>query len=256
MTDFHVQGPDLLHFRHTSLKDLEEKIAKAWEQVLHENITLPTPYIKLYDKEGQLTGYKYFHNLDHEPMDTTTPSAEQNDTRVDNTLTDDSSASSRAVEKRDDSGPSAVDEETVSIQTTTDYCEDIITVNKENEAEPPVPSYKTKLCTAVHRLLGSAGIAGPIQHQLLELDTLRHFIRMNKRPPQRSIANYEHLLAAVSEHVTARCTVLKRTVKDFENNYYRFHQMLPDLHLNSDYRDLVKSYKSVRKLLEMWSKTA
>ena len=85
--DFHVQGPDLLHFRHTSLKDLEEKIAKAWEQVLHENITLPTPYIKLYDKEGQLTGYKYFHNLDHEPMDTTTPSAEQNDTRVDNTLT-------------------------------------------------------------------------------------------------------------------------------------------------------------------------
>lgn len=79
---------------------------------------------------------------------------------------------------------------------------------------------------------------------------------MNKRPPQRSIANYERLLAAVNEHVTAKCTVLKRTVKDFENNYYRFHQMLPDLHLNSDYRDLVKSYKSVRKLLEMWSKTA
>jgi len=103
-------------------KAWRKKIAKAWEQVLHENITLPTPYIKLYDKEGQLTGYKYFRNLDHEPMDTTTTSVEQNDTRVDNTLTDDSSASSRAGEKRDDSGPSAVDEETVRIQTTTDYC--------------------------------------------------------------------------------------------------------------------------------------
>lgn len=100
--------------------------------------------------------------------------------------------------------------------------------------------------------LGIAGIAGQIQQQLLELDTLRHFIRTNKRPPQRSIANYECLLAAVNEHVT----VLKRTVKDFENNYYRSHQMLPDLHLNSDYRDLVKGNKSVCKLLEMWSKTA
>ena len=80
--------------------------------MLHENVTLPTPYIKLYDKEGQLTGYKYFHNLDHEPMGTTTTSAEQNDTRVDNTRNDDSSASSRAVEKRDDSGPSAMDEGT------------------------------------------------------------------------------------------------------------------------------------------------
>jgi len=78
-------------------------------------------------------------------------------------------------------------------QTTAD----IITVNKENEAESPAPSYKTKLCTAVHRLLGSARIAGPIQQQLLELDTLCHFIQTNKRPPQRSIANYERLLAAV-----------------------------------------------------------
>ena len=50
-----------------------------------------------------------------------------------------------------------------------------------------------------------------------ELDTLRHFIRMNKRPPQRSIANYEHLLAAVSEHVTARCTVLKQLLSVPQN---------------------------------------
>ena len=82
--DFHVQGPDLLHFCHTTLKELEEKVAKIWEQALCEIVTLPTPYIKLYDEDGKLTGCD---NLDHEPMDTTTTETEKNDTVEEDTLT-------------------------------------------------------------------------------------------------------------------------------------------------------------------------
>ena len=40
-------------------------------------VTLPTPYIKLYDEDGKLTGYDH---LDHEPMDTTTTETDKNDT--------------------------------------------------------------------------------------------------------------------------------------------------------------------------------
>ena len=49
-------------------------------------VTLPTPYIKLYDEDDKLTGYKYFDNLDHEPMDTTTTQTEKNDTVEEDTL--------------------------------------------------------------------------------------------------------------------------------------------------------------------------
>lgn len=50
-------------------------------------VTLPTPYIKLYDEDDKLTGYKYFDNLDHEPMDTTTTRTEKKDTVEEDTLT-------------------------------------------------------------------------------------------------------------------------------------------------------------------------
>ena len=253
--DFHVQGPDLLHFRHTTLKELEEKIAKIWEQVLCESVTLPTPYIKLYDEDGKLTGYKYFDNLDHEPMDTTTTQTEKNDTVEEDTLTNANSTTAEIPNTESDlSGPIGVDE-TYSIQTATEFCEDVIATNKENEPNTTVTFYKTKLCTAVQKILGSEYTTGAIKRQLDELDTLRHCIRTNKRVPQRTIANYECLLAAVNEHVTARRTVLKKAVKDFENSYYMSHHTLPDLHSNSDYRHLVKSYRSVCRLLEMWDNT-
>ena len=107
----------------------------------------------------------------------------------------------------------------------------------------------------MQKILGSEYTTGAIKQQLDKLDTLRHCIRTNKGVPQRTIANYECLLAAVNEHVTARHTVLKKAVKEFENGYYMSHHTLPDLHSNSDYRYLVKSYRSVCRLLEMWDNT-
>ena len=209
--DFHVQGPDFLHFRHTTLKELEEKIAKIWEQVLCESVTLPTPYIKLYDEDGKLTGYKYFDNLDHAPMDTTTTQTVKNDTVEEDTLTNPNSTTAEIPNAQSDlSGPIGVDE-TYSIQTATEFCEDVIATNKENEPNTTVTSYKTKLCTAVQNILGSEYTTGAIQRQLDKLDTLRHFIRTNKRLPQRTIANYECLLY---------------TVKDFENSYYMSHHQI------------------------------
>ena len=102
----------------------------------------------------------------------------------------------------------------------------MIATNKENKMNTTVTSYKAKLCTAVQKILGSEYTTGAIKWQLDELDTLRHFIRTDKRVPQRTIANYECLLAAINEHVTARRTVLKKSVKDFDNSYYMSHHTL------------------------------
>lgn len=82
-------------------------------------------------------------------------------------------ANSTAVEtpnkQRDYSGPSTI------YSQNTNYNRILLTANEENEDESPFPFYKTKLCTAVHTLLGRACTTG-LQQQLLELDRLRHFI--------------------------------------------------------------------------------
>ena len=172
------------------------------------------------------------------------------DTVEEDTLTNANSTTAEIPNAQSDlSGLIGVDE-TCSIQTATELCEDVIVTNKENKTNTTVTSYKTKLCTAVQKILGSEYTTGAIKRQLDKLDTLRHCIRTNKGVPQRTIANYECLLAAINEHITARRTVLKKAVKEFENGYYMSHHTLPDLHSNSDYRHLVKSYRSVCRLLE------
>ena len=102
----------------------------------------------MYDEDGKLTGYKYFDNLDHEPMDTTTTQTEKNDTVEEDTRTNANSTTAEIPNTQSDlSGPIGIDE-TYSIQTATEFCENVIATNKENEPNTSVTSYKTKLCTA------------------------------------------------------------------------------------------------------------
>lgn len=99
---------------------------------------------------------------------------------------------------------------TCTIPTAAYFCEDVIVSN--NVPKAPVTSYRTKPCTVIHKLLGSECTTSPIKQQLQV-----HFTTSSEptNDTQRTIANYEHLLAVVNEHATARHSVLKKTVKDF-----------------------------------------
>ena len=60
--NFRPEGPHLLHFRNTTNTESRSRKIHAWKKIIHENITLPTPCIKVYDTDGNILSQKYFHN--------------------------------------------------------------------------------------------------------------------------------------------------------------------------------------------------
>ena len=74
--EFQNQGPQLLHFRHTGFKDLEQKKEVAWQNILDQNIPLPKPQLRIYNDIGDFIGYRLFHSddtTDPEPMEIDEP---------------------------------------------------------------------------------------------------------------------------------------------------------------------------------------
>lgn len=61
--DYRPEGPSLMHFRSATLQDVHARSAKAWKYILDENVTLPTPYIRLYDAQGSYIGRRNYSSL-------------------------------------------------------------------------------------------------------------------------------------------------------------------------------------------------
>ena len=61
--DYHPQGPKLFHFRHATLQKLATFKKKAWETILEKEIPLPTPFVRLYNSEGNSIGVRTFPPL-------------------------------------------------------------------------------------------------------------------------------------------------------------------------------------------------
>ena len=59
--NFHQQGPRLEHYRDMSPKALNNMIQQHWQTIL-EKITIPTPYIQLYDHQRYPTEKIYFNS--------------------------------------------------------------------------------------------------------------------------------------------------------------------------------------------------
>ena len=58
--NYHTQGPTLLHFRTSSLKDVSERQKAAWKQIIDQHVHLPTSSISIYDQNGKLKGTRTF----------------------------------------------------------------------------------------------------------------------------------------------------------------------------------------------------
>ena len=56
----HPQGPNLLHFSQAQLTDVDKQQSHAWDTIITNDVKLPSPYIRLYDKDGNFVGNKFF----------------------------------------------------------------------------------------------------------------------------------------------------------------------------------------------------
>lgn len=80
--DTQTNGPQLKHFRNTSLDQIYTNKECIWNDLIQGSVELPTPYIKLYSEDGKFLGYKRFDcstsaNLVEE-MDTDLPLQDEN----------------------------------------------------------------------------------------------------------------------------------------------------------------------------------
>ena len=55
-SEYHSEGPKLLHFRNSRLEDVAFRHDTCWQHILTNNIELPTPQIRLFNHEGDPTG--------------------------------------------------------------------------------------------------------------------------------------------------------------------------------------------------------
>ena len=58
--DFQPAGPPLLHFRSTCMNNLQQCKQSNWKRLLEKMVELPTPFIRLYDEEGNYTGIRNY----------------------------------------------------------------------------------------------------------------------------------------------------------------------------------------------------
>ena len=65
--NIHEEGPDLLHFRNSSLDKLWKRNEKLWEEILERRVILPTPSITIYNQQGTLIERRLFTNDESTP---------------------------------------------------------------------------------------------------------------------------------------------------------------------------------------------
>ena len=59
-----LEGPALMYFSQHMLPDVLRRHAESWNTILEdESIVLPAPFIRLYDKDGNLTGTRSYSPL-------------------------------------------------------------------------------------------------------------------------------------------------------------------------------------------------
>ena len=70
------QGPSLSHFSQVQLIDIEKQHSETWDSIITNKTKLPSPHIRLYDKDGNCTGTRSFVTTDNAECDQQTSDAD------------------------------------------------------------------------------------------------------------------------------------------------------------------------------------
>ena len=60
--EFRIEGPTLLHFRSSSIENVEIRSTESWKHILLDKIDLPIPFVRLYDENGDFVSNLETHS--------------------------------------------------------------------------------------------------------------------------------------------------------------------------------------------------
>ncbi len=234
------EGPTLHHFRDTALKEVYQEKKSVWQLIIEEEVVLPTPFIKLYDTDGNCVGRRSFEEQTETDLESSQHSAEEMTTAQQH---------SPVYEEEMEEGESHVPEveecmvEIVYMDTSAEQ----EMGDDQTDSRLGQHNLQTKLCKAISKALGEE----PVSEYLLSLDKIRHQIKHQGTcvTPQL-LSEHKQLIRYSKQQLQTRNDQLKQAIKEFEHTFYMSHRHLPDPTDENEYRELTKSQRFVTKLLK------
>ena len=185
--NFKQQGPSLQHYRDTKLEEIYVKKEALRGNILEQGTTLPTPYIKLYNSQGQNIGRHYFEGtqtdfstLEESDCNSPYPTPTSNEEEMDT-----SPQQIPSIQENDEETTASTsdDEITISDEIHLEHIE-------EEDNELPI-SLHSKLAMAIAQALGPSD-------QLQELDKIRHRLKAGSKMTKKVQSKVYSTLQTVS----------------------------------------------------------
>ena len=248
---YHPEGPDLLHFSTSSLKDVTKRQVKAWKHIADNSTPLPTPSICLYKEDGQLEDRVEFSDGASYGLGLTQNSVENETTELERRSTKSSTTPDTELQYEPTTIEEHQSEETDTsihgVSNTNGGTEvpQTFQMNCENSA----CKLKTKLAIAIHKAIGMA-------KDLQMFDDLRHLLKTKQHKKstlsQTEIAKHELLKDTLFRMLTAHVKELKQNISSHELDYFKAKHSLPNPDMDEYYKRILKRRNYGIWLLSMW----
>lgn len=252
----------LLHYRHHSIADVEERRQRCWYKIIQDRIMLPASEVKVYDVDGKNTGRLQYcnHTVTFVPLQqnssSSTPGAEV-DTDTSEPFppwSGEHSESPLVSEQPETNMLGPVSETQTHIQLDLPQEQDTSSSKEDNFHSRDASSMSTP---HIHLSLEegfTTSLANYIKvllpnEILTEFDKLRfslkEIIRKKTVPTNKNhmVLKYNSLAANIGTKVLSKRVELDKQLEDFEHKYFQQHGKLPGKNTNSTYHNLLKEKK-------------
>lgn len=271
-------GPNLLHFRSNTLKDVAEVSKCAWQQILCNETSLPAVCIRLFDNHGNYTGRTYFHGYTRDTFRNITlptltsedsPSALQSHCQILSESTDDSMLNLTDIPNLSDvtqapttpvlnktisclprAESSTNKDSSHSFQIGNLHIDSVIASTDTNISDTIGTALKTKAAGQIQKALGY------VDEDVQNLDKLRKRLKeksTNKlRVHKDEKEQYEKLLARIHTKLLLQKSKLKTELKTIENDHFQRTGTCVMAEEDTQYQKLIKDIKFLKSLICTW----
>lgn len=255
--EFRQQGTPLLHFRSTSLCEVQVARKDGWEKLIRDGVTIPARSTRVFDEQGSLLERRELCMSEaatpaREPrslVTTSTPAVGAHSVAVldlsgidthDNHVTSDFPQAEPSLEGNENQVTSEAGTEKHEAQAILEFNDDVGCV--ENQAV-----LQTKLGSPIQRALGDS-------QALLQFDRLHHKLKtkrqMLKKLSRDEIQRHQHMMTHLHSCLVDKKKELSELTKQYEHKHFNHHGQLP---IDSvEYTSLLRKLGYVKKLLHTW----
>lgn len=210
--NFRPEGPQLLHFRTDTSTESSSYKACAWKKILHDDIPLPTPSVKVFDSNGDLISRKSFNTVEpqtHEPMEV--------DIHTDHTADDDNEVLYISDNVQIDIAEDTDTLETPQSEQSSSGSEtSSVALLASLPTAPSKPPLRTKLGNAFYKAL-SPTHDQETSRKIQKLDKLRDTLKSRKdRAQPARVSEYTTILAEMQQKLLLSQTQARETVRTYE----------------------------------------